>query len=837
MIDRLATALVCLLALVNTQPTNARGGSNSFIGDRVREDQRFVVFNSRSLSGECLPICVPETGGSQDPITQLPTGGPTVIPTAPPTNKPTAAPTNTPTPSPTVKPTASPTNKPTAATTNPPSPSPTVKPTASPTNKPTAAPTNPPTPSPTSSPTIPTAQCVCSDANSPVSYSWKCGTDLYYCASKITSVCGQSHQADVTLVPLNDAQCTAMQAVKLGEKCLLVSPVTQTKSLSHKVCYSSLDPLTGFKFDGGCDKCKDYVELPPLTLAPTVKTTAASTTNPTIAPTPAPTNKPTAAPTNAPTPSPTNKPTAAPTNAPTPAPTNNPTAAPTNAPTPSPTNKPTAAPTNAPTPSPTNKPTAAPTNAPTPSPTNKPTAAPTNAPTPSPTNKPTAAPTNAPTPSPTNKPTAAPTNAPTPSPTNKPTATPTNAPTPSPTNKPTATPTNAPTPSPTTKPTSAPTNAPTPSPTTKPASHYICVWPADTLSYTMITKNDATAGAHNFYTKMAIGGTLYDGAQDISKAVDGKVFYGALGQPSRFNFNKGHQQINSLADVPIDFAHFEWLAQNLKAGTYGSKRVFVVTQPKSGCYTTYDFIPGGQPNIGADVLVVFNTAATICLTKTSDGRQFGPTVLAPFSHVELKGDAGYIDGTLISKSFTTSGSNASNLQMHGKMYSGTIECPAAPTSCVCSDANSPVSYSWKCGTDLYYCATKITSVCSQSYQADVTLVPLNDSQCTAMQAVKLGEKCLTVAPVTQAKSLSHKVCYSSLNPLTGSKFDGSCDNCQSYVALPGATATAPTQKPTSAPTSGGTSCIAKWGDCTSNSNGCCSGSTCVYQNQWYSQCL
>ena len=33
-----------------------------------------------------------------------------------------------------------------------------------------------------------------------------------------------------------------------------------------------------------------------------------------------------------------------------------------------------------------------------------------------------------------------------------------------------------------------------------------------------------------------------------------------------------------------------------------------------------------------------------------------------------------------------------------------------------------------------------------------------------------------------------------------------------------------------------TNCIAEWGACTNNQNGCCSGLTCYVQSQWYAQC-
>ncbi|KAG7339593.1 peptidoglycan-binding domain protein [Nitzschia inconspicua] len=141
------------------------------IYDKILDEKRFIVFNSRRLTGECLPICVPEDGSTMDPtdsLTEKPTGAPTNPPTADPTNKPTAAPTAGPTNKPTAAPTAGPTNKPTAAPTAGPTIKPTSAPTAGPTNKPTAVPTKAPTANPTNKPSsaptgcpVPmTAECV-----------------------------------------------------------------------------------------------------------------------------------------------------------------------------------------------------------------------------------------------------------------------------------------------------------------------------------------------------------------------------------------------------------------------------------------------------------------------------------------------------------------------------------------------------------------------------------------------------------------------------------------------------------------------------------------------------
>lgn len=149
-----ATVVVSGMAAVPT-PVSSRT-----VKQIINEDRRFVVFNSRRLTGECLPICndkTPSPTGSPTYIefaetmepTDSPTGAPTNKPTENPTGQPTAKPTNDPTATPTNNPTAKPTDTPTANPTSNPTNIPTARPTATPTNNPTGKPTNPPVESPT----------------------------------------------------------------------------------------------------------------------------------------------------------------------------------------------------------------------------------------------------------------------------------------------------------------------------------------------------------------------------------------------------------------------------------------------------------------------------------------------------------------------------------------------------------------------------------------------------------------------------------------------------------------------------------------------------------------
>ena len=100
----------------------------------------------------------------------------------------------------------------------------------------------------------------------------------------------------------------------------------------------------------------------------------------------------------------------------------------------------------------------------------------------------------------------------------------------------------------------------------------------------------------------------------------------------------------------------------------------VVVLDYGGTFDLYDFNNGGQGEDNGKTLIIFKTSQKVILTKTPDGRQFGPSVIAPFATVELEGDAGFLDGFVVAKNFATTGSNMGNLQIHGDHYTGPIYC-------------------------------------------------------------------------------------------------------------------------------------------------------------------
>jgi len=122
--------------------------SSDTIRNIIHKERRFLLYNSRLLTGECLPIC--NAPAPTEKPTGFPTENPTKVLTADPTRTPTGNPTGSPTLNPTREPTADPTQNPTNPPTVPPTKNPTNEPTASPTtDSPTASPTKDPTNQPT----------------------------------------------------------------------------------------------------------------------------------------------------------------------------------------------------------------------------------------------------------------------------------------------------------------------------------------------------------------------------------------------------------------------------------------------------------------------------------------------------------------------------------------------------------------------------------------------------------------------------------------------------------------------------------------------------------------
>ena len=122
----------------------------------------------------------------------------------------------------------------------------------------------------------------------------------------------------------------------------------------------------------------------------------------------------------------------------------------------------------------------------------------------------------------------------------------------------------------------------------------------------------------------------------------------SLSSGANFNFNAG---VSWSQGSSFDFSEFEVLALRMLDYTDSTYTVRVVNQggeyssvgASASWYDLYDFRWGGQGEDNGYTLAVFTGEGTVCLKKYQ-GRQFGPSVLAPFARVVVDGDVGYVDG-------------------------------------------------------------------------------------------------------------------------------------------------------------------------------------------------
>jgi len=184
-------------------------------------------------------------------------------------------------------------------------------------------------------------------------------------------------------------------------------------------------------------------------------------------------------------------------------------------------------------------------------------------------------------------------------------------------------------------------------------------------------RHNAVVSSHSHYKAFAIGGTLYDGTPTEQATVGG---YSYVFEPSgdvlrnRFHFQGG---VSYRQPIPFDWSAFEQLArtiQPLDAPSY--HRIFVLC---AGGYYTVSSLYNVESQLagasGYNVLVVFNTDQEITIGSSWQGRPFVASILAPFSHVTIDDNAGYVDGFIVAKSLAM-GRKGGPVQMHGRCFSG-----------------------------------------------------------------------------------------------------------------------------------------------------------------------
>mmetsp|Transcript_5196 Transcript_5196/g.12402 ORF Transcript_5196/g.12402 Transcript_5196/m.12402 type:complete len:296 (-) Transcript_5196:882-1769(-) len=212
------------------------------------------------------------------------------------------------------------------------------------------------------------------------------------------------------------------------------------------------------------------------------------------------------------------------------------------------------------------------------------------------------------------------------------------------------------------------------------AAEYQCPLPEAAKQFSAIVKNNMNSAAHNVYGGVAVGGVFKNtNKPNQSIVIDGESFVGSIQTPIVANWNGGVTTGATLEDAGIDWSYFEYMAQNTFSTTRNGYKI--VKKTSGGTFNTYSFNPGGQGEDNGKTIVFFDTTDNIVLKKTSDGRQFGPTIIAPFSWVQIHGNAGFVDGLIVAKGLATSGGSVGQLQLHGDYFKGTdLPCLNPPPS-------------------------------------------------------------------------------------------------------------------------------------------------------------
>jgi len=227
--------------------------------------------------------------------------------------------------------------------------------------------------------------------------------------------------------------------------------------------------------------------------------------------------------------------------------------------------------------------------------------------------------------------------------------------------------------------------------------------------FSCVTSGDISCGAHNLGGGVACGGELRVPVNNqlphpapIQQAPSWVNAFGPDTSTSSFHFSGNGP--NDFADLGFDFSQWQSFVNALSVGDIGGTdqsgySIHVIDQggaySSSGenptVYNQFDFLDQGtQAYDRGKTLVVFKGAGTVQLTCTPGstqepfgstspgaqgnfvGTQFGPSVLAPFAHVIVDDNAGFVDGFIICASLNA---DSPNLQLHGDNFVGVNTCP------------------------------------------------------------------------------------------------------------------------------------------------------------------
>jgi len=192
--------------------------SHNTIHEKISIERRFVVYNSRRLTGECLSICQIENNKApsespaiitQDPTTLFPTLDENYIQT------------------------------------------------------------------PTGTPTLTVSggsdgqameACLCQVNDYEWDQTWQCGDDNIYVCPSIDTICSTQGSTTSNYYLLSEEQCTTMRSIDIGQQCINLPEygIVKPDTLSSRVCYKNEGSLgvNGMKQDdNSCNTCPSRTKI------------------------------------------------------------------------------------------------------------------------------------------------------------------------------------------------------------------------------------------------------------------------------------------------------------------------------------------------------------------------------------------------------------------------------------------------------------------------------------------------------------------------------------------------------------------------------------------------
>mgnify|MGYP006134221387 CR=1 FL=1 len=226
-----------------------------------------------------------------------------------------------------------------------------------------------------------------------------------------------------------------------------------------------------------------------------------------------------------------------------------------------------------------------------------------------------------------------------------------------------------------------------------------CSWPSNVHGYALIVKYGAKIEIEESNMGVAVGGQMYSEKDKLTIGSDKSAATSFVDSTEDYDSPAGWRWMSGICKstgIPFNWTHFETMASNaVPSGDCNGRRVLVVDQggeydttgADANEYSVDDFKceDGSLPltDEGSKTLVIFKGAGSVTLTRgDSDAAgcddlcaEFGPTVLAPFAHVQLDGFVGHVDGRIIARSLGSTGTYE-GVSLHGNGFTEDPTCDA-----------------------------------------------------------------------------------------------------------------------------------------------------------------